>query len=312
MKLAIFCLSIGMLYLPSHAQHAGNLKTIEGSIELDIEPGYEVKFIGDQFPFYKIIHCVITNKYSGKIAEEFFRYSDSCFAYIRYDSNQNQIEKGLICINPNRQHNDSILVPDLEKDPDLSKGIMKNFILSGNYFDKKGQWQEVESTLITRRGMYKEGKKTGIWKVGYYQKNPIHPNYTFLNEIFKVECTEKYVNGEYDSTYQPDYSFANIWDKLKGRWVFSTFNSLHRIQHVYIKQQPSESMHGIGITFIDSVYLFEGIDTKVKWKLQNGIIYKYCSKDDVQRFKIDYISELELYLTPLPPVSESKIRKKKK
>lgn len=312
MKFFSVILLILIQHASSYAQHADKLMiSDEGRIELYPEAGYISKFSGDKFPFNKTFHITITDQRSGKTKEEFFHYSDSSFSYIQYDSNQNQIATGLVCINQNRKHKDTLLIPD--KDKDAQVVIYKNFIIPYLYFDKIGAWEETESPLIIRRGKYESGKKIGIWEVGHYQKNEYYPHHSpYPYIIFKVECTEKYVDGHLDSTYQPDYSFSKIWDKLKGAWSLSTLESLRGIQHKYIKpSSPDES----SLIFIDSLFFKEGTshdDKNIRWELSNGAIYKYYSKDDIRKYKIDYISDFELYLTPLPSDIKSNTNKKKK
>ncbi|MCC6288110.1 MAG: hypothetical protein IT249_09520 [Chitinophagaceae bacterium] len=312
MKPFVFLLFILTQVLTLSAQHADKLMiSDEGWIELYTKQGYTSKFEGNKFPFQKKFHVIITDQSSGEIREEFFRYSDSCLAYVQYDSNRNEIAKGLICINTNRRSYDTISVPDIEKDPDLSKGITKDYIFTYFYFDKTGAWEEKESPLVIRRGVYEYGKKTGLWKVGYYAENVNYPYHSsFPIEIFYVECTEKYVDNHSDSTYQPDYSFSKIWNKLKGAWSLSTLESIHGIQYKYIK---SSSPNEASLIFIDSLFFKQGAspaDKNIKWKLDNNAMYRYYSKDDIKKYRIDYLSTDELYLTPLR--DEEAIKRKRK
>lgn len=308
MKFFLSLLIILVQYSTCYAQHADKLMMGDrGVLLLYPDAGYDERFLGDKFPFNKKFRCIITKESSNQIVEDFFYYSDSCFAYIQYDSNKKEIAKGLVCINPARKYYDTINVPDIEKDPDLSKGIMKELVFSYSYFDKMGTWEETESPLIIRRGKYEVGRKIGIWKVGHHEKNPQYPYHSsFPKEIFKVECVENYQNGNLDVNFQPDFSLPVIWDKLKGNWMLSGFNSIYWVQYLFTRE-AFETIGGFTLTFENSSYMREGTE-KIRWELKNGVIYKYY-KDEIRKYRIDYLSDQELYVTPLP--SEMKVKKKR-
>ncbi|MGN6494071.1 MAG: hypothetical protein ACTHLE_18880 [Agriterribacter sp.] len=289
------------------AQHVDKLMIENsGALVLYADSGYKVNFTGDKFPFHKTFRCTVAKQNSDKIIEDFLYFSDSCFAYIQYDSNKKEIAKGLVCINPARKYYDTINVPDIEKDPTLSKGIMKEVVFSYSYFDKTGMWEETESPLIIRRGKYEAGKKIGIWKVGHHEKNPQYPYHSsFPKGIFKVECMESYTNGLLDVDSQPDFSMSCAWDKLKGSWTLSD-NSLYMVQHAYVKHSDQSSPR-FSLKFLDTSYLINAKE-KTKWKLENGVIYIYY-KDEIRKYRIDYLSDQELYVTPLP--YEMKAKKKR-
>lgn len=311
MKLLLFLL-ISIQSLTVIAQHADKLKiSSEGVLDIDILDGFTPKFKGNQYPFYKNIHLSIIENKSARISEEFYYFSDSCFAYVQYDSNQNEIAKGLVCTNHNRISYDTISVPEIEKDPDLTKGIMKDYIFTYFYFDKTGGWEEKDSPLVIRRGLYKDGKKSGLWKVGRYVKNIMYPDHSsFPKGIFYVECVEKYQKGLLDVNYQPDFQLNKIWNDLKGNWNMVRDSSLYTVQYMYQKEK-ADTTNGWSLKFEDTSFLKYNPGRNLKWKLAGNVIYIYNEDRSIRKYRVDYLSTDELYLTPLFEKEAIKRRKRK-
>lgn len=234
----------------------------------------------------------IRKKGSDRAYEEFIRYSDTSYLYAQYDSGYNVIKQGIVAIDRSNPTSDVTLTPDLENDPTLEKGLMKNDI-SYSYGCKKVLfWIEPDSLGFSCQGMYKDGKRNGIWKQGYYTSS------TWAGKVFIITKILNYYDGKQEVGYRPDYSLRAIWSKLQGEWWFDA-SSVNE-QYFLSKVQTSNSVFH-KINFIDKLYL-EKItrsgSQKLKWELKNNVIIIYGST--VEKFLITYLSpDLQLYLTPI-------------
>lgn len=223
--------------------------------------------------FYgKTIRFIIKPKSSNRVQEEFIRYNDTSFIYLQYDSSGKNITKGLLSLNKNRVRYDTILVPDLTKDPDLSKGIMKEEYLSYCFFDKTGYWREHKGHDTASQGLYVKGKRQGIWKNG---RDILQQTFGFDRYIFVVDDLTNYTDTGTTMHFKQDLSDPVLQKLLAQKWDMNERNSSRTNRH-YTRSKEQ----------------FKHPDLRNPFRYTGDGIVKVGNKD----FKIVYISETELYL----------------
>ncbi|MFT3703386.1 MAG: hypothetical protein QM802_13500 [Agriterribacter sp.] len=249
------------------------------------------KYFDQDVYFGKLLTKTIHQKKTVSSYEEFIRYTDSSYVYVKYDSVGKVISKGLLTSNRKNFIADTILTPDTKKDPTMAKGIMKNIVLRSYPLDKALYWMETDSNENVFHGVYLNGKRNGIWKQGHNQ----YP--TQSNEIFIIDTILKYNNGIQDVRYQPDYSIKTLWPILKGRWWYS----MSSVDEQYILTQKKEFYPFYTFNFIDQQYIQVNRGhtiEKLRWELKDGVLFILGTQ--TLKLRIKYIStDKELYLTPL-------------
>ncbi len=162
----------------------------------------------------KIIKVYQRNNYAChkyNIVQEYYQSNDSCFAYTSYDSAENANAKGLLCINRNRFDSFPVSFPDMERDPTLEMGLMKDSMLCcTNVYEKQGYWEEGISKYKKWEGNYNYGIKTGVWRRCAAQ--PCHYSGTMTDSVIIYE-DGKVVNNDYSHL-----SEDSIFLLLKGKW----------------------------------------------------------------------------------------------
>lgn len=245
---------------------------------------------------------------SGRTLEEFILINQHSFLYVQYDSSGTEKCKGILLIDSARIKTDTFPVPDVERDPDLSKGIMKNIITKDYYLKKEGFWREENREGREERGAYLKDRRTGIWKVGKLTRSENYPHHwPFPWKIFKIDKTNNYIDGVADTTYSTEYTLERIWPLLQGKWNFDLDNSL-REQFYYTKIELTTVP--ARFNFIDTLKFVVKDERKQssnirRWSFKNKILTIYSDYNE-QDYTIIFISEKELYLAP----GESRQRKR--
>ncbi len=110
----------------------------------------------------------VKEKSTAKVIEEYYRYDDSNFLYVRYNTTGLKIQVGFLKLSNEVADSFLIQMPDLEKDEDMSKGILKDTIVYQYKYVKYGLWKEVDKTDSTWKGNYVNGLREGEWEKGIY------------------------------------------------------------------------------------------------------------------------------------------------
>jgi hypothetical protein len=291
MKHTLISILLILICFTSDAQQYTNYVQIDESKNITM-PFDSSRYDEQNFYFDGLFKKTIRRKKERNPCEEFIRYSDTSFLYIQYDSLNRVIGEGLLAMNRNKSTSDVEIMPDLDKDPTMEKGIMKEGIGYTYAADKILYWIETDKFRVTAQGMYVHGERDGIWEKGYY----MYPGW--VEKVFVITDILRYSEGKEEPGYRPDYSLQTIWSTLKGEWWFD-ISSVNE-QYMLTKKQPSfSSRHKFD--FIDSVYIEKSDASgsrKLKWKLKDNIITIHDAK--IEKFRIAYISpDLQLYLTPI-------------
>ena len=189
-------------------------------------------------------------------------------------------------------------IPDFTKDPDGSKGIMKDTVFYSYHLRKHDFWQEMDSSGFYWLGEYQYGKKVGTWVKGkFYVRDS-----TLKKRFFRIFSID-YQNGVPDST--TSYYFDSVtFSKLKGLWVYN----LSRRYHSFEKDSvvlPNEEF----LSFIDETtyrynclrdnprHSFDYTACTDEWWLENKVL---CLRrnSEILKFKIDTLTKNLLVLEP--------------
>ncbi len=161
-----------------------------------------------------VISTWILNQKTNKIKGELIKNTDSTFYYFQFDSLGKKTADGILLIDSLNYDTAVFSIPDCAKDPDGSKGIMKDTTLKHYYFVKDNFWREKDSLGYFWKGNYKKGCRVGYWDKGIYKKQGWAIEYRFVNI-----ARQKYFNGIVDSSSISE--FINFpWLKLQGKWYY--------------------------------------------------------------------------------------------
>lgn len=158
-----------------------------------------------------------------RIIAEYFRHDDSSYLYVEHDSIGREKQKGILKILYVVYSYDTLWMPDVEKDPGLKKGILKDTITANISYRKCGRWKELDNYGNLWKGEYNKGKREGIWEEGFYFYDPHMPaiNAEFMYDNFRPLSKHIFENGNKIEKIK-DTAF---WPEIKGKW-FATLTSI--------------------------------------------------------------------------------------
>ncbi len=277
MKSYLLMICIGPIL--TFAQNANKLFYGNGDTFIAIGSTNDSTYMEPTSFYGQSVRWAIKSKSKGSVQEEFIRYNDSSFIYLQYDSSGYKTMEGLLALNRNRVLYDTILVPDLAKDPDLSKGIMMQEYLANYPFEKTGYWTEQKGDSVSQ-GVYGNGKRQGIWKHGRYR---FVQTFGFVNrDIFVPESLSNYTDTSVIENFIQDISSPAMQRLLSQNWRLNDRNSSYSSRH-YIRTDDADAR------------IWDQGNAPFRY-LVNGIVEL---KGSNHRFKVVYISDTELYLQPL-------------
>ena len=147
--------------------------------------------------------------------------------YMEFDSISNPVAYGTMMIYRKNFKSSAHVLPDWKKDPDGSKGIMRDTIIYRHLLRKQEFWQETDSLGNIWTGEYQYGKRIGSWIKGRYL--PVAGISTL--KYFRILRLEYKKNIPDSSTL---YYYDSItYSKLKGLWVYRIPN--YSWDHVFDK-----------------------------------------------------------------------------
>jgi len=208
----------------------------------------DCKFIRDELT-QKLISYRVYFPNSKQIDFEMFRFTDSTFFFIKYDTSYKEISKGLLEIDFKTYDSTITSIPNQNMDPDGSKGIFKDTVVKSYHFKKQRFWRESNASSFTNVGEYKNGKRNGTWAEGKYFYN----NYWPIDQFIPTKY-ENYLEGKLDSSSIKLLNEIN-WPDLKGKWFFNPDYGDTAI-HFYARDSINNKRKNF-ITFLtESTYQF--------------------------------------------------------
>ncbi len=250
----------------------------------------------------KLLIYRVNNSSTNRTSYEFIRKSDSSFMYMEFDSISNPIAYGTMMIDRKNFKSSAHVLPDWKKDPDGSKGIMKDTIIYTHFLRKQEFWQETDSLGNIWTGEYQYGKRTGPWIKGRYL--PVAGKSTLKYfRILRLEYKENI----------PDFISAYYFDsitpsKMKGLWVYDLSNS-STWAHVFNK----DSVHLANEEFLnfttEKIYQYNCLRDKPKhsfdytvcsgeWWLDHNRLYLKRGSE-LLKFEITTITDRRFALKPI-------------
>jgi hypothetical protein len=248
----------------------------------------------------------------NKIIAEVFRYDDSSYFLIKYDSSgKHEIQSGLVKLCNEVFQNYTLQIPNWNADPDGSKGIMKDTIIADYSYRKHGSWKEVDTIGLSWRGSYTKGLREGLWRAGYNNTNPHFPidigDVYDLN--FRTIFSCMYLHGKVIDGFQNPV----FWPVLKGSWSMDQiFN-----KGVEVLELKPSSPERCQYNFVDSshviVYQFiydskrkksERKQVKTSWRQSEDCI-EIKEQGTLNKYKLLKLESKRLILQKLKSASNN-------
>lgn len=123
-----------------------------------------IRFFGTK-DYAPIDYQYIIRKKQNTVAE-YFRHDDSSFLFVEFDSINRLTQRGPIKICSDIFNYETIQIPDVDKDPNLKKGLFKDTVIANISFRKNKRWKETDTSGKVWIGEYVNGKREGIWNSG--------------------------------------------------------------------------------------------------------------------------------------------------
>jgi hypothetical protein len=230
----------------------------------------------------------------GMLLEEYIKYSESCLLFIRYDTTRVEIQKGLVTTDKSVDSFASVFyTPDLAKDPDGSKGYVKDTASYSYGLAKTGYWTEKDSTGITWRGFYKNGRRNGKWEIGQLHSLGGYDG----DAVFTINNI-----AIYDDGYLKNEPVTTVWPNIAGRWYINTNKSSDTI-YFFTREDVLQNRHFIDFTSLQLYKYFCPITGELdarklcngEWQFNNGLLMLY-KQQEVVNYRIVSLDEKELVL----------------
>jgi len=204
-RFSIITISFAISTLSGFAQPDLSLVHFEGSTYNSYDRRAYVRNNGPLF------HYQIINKSSDRPELELVRESDSSYYFIKYFPSGKSKLQGFLNIKLDLYY--TPFIPDFTKDPDGSKGIGKDTVLSVFESGMLSYGWEYDSTGGITAGFRFDHDKTGVWYSGFLLKSRINEGSYFVRTNAK-----RYIN-----IIQPPDSAVELnsitWPNIKGTWI---------------------------------------------------------------------------------------------